>query len=202
MLAIINNFYKFEKTLKKIKMKNLLKIFTLVLISFLAFSCSDEGNKNLSSTSISKIIEVTPEFSSLKEALDITGLTSTFEAAGDYTVFAPTNDAMGAVLGGLTVAEFDTANPGVLANVLKYHVLGARVLSTDLTDGQVAATLLQGQNITVSLTPNAYYPEYDNDLGDYEQTSIFINSSRVFARDVKCSNGIIHVIDSVLLPSS
>ena len=182
-------------------MKNLLRNFTLVVISFLAFSCGEEENKNLPSTSIAKIIEVTPEFSKLKEALEITGLTSTFEESGDFTVFVPTNDAFDAVLGGLTVEEYDTANPGVLETVLKYHVLGARVLSTDLTDGQEAATL-QGQNITVDLVPNTYFPDFDADLGDYEETSIYINSARVFARDIKCSNGIIHVIDNVLLPSS
>ena len=182
-------------------MKNLLRNFTLVVISFLAFSCGEEENKNLPSTSIAKIIEVTPEFSNLKEALEITGLTSTFEESGDFTVFVPTNDAFAAVLGGLTVEEFNTANPGVLEIVLKYHVLGARVLSSDLSDGQ-AATLLQDQNISVTLSPNAYYPAYDEVLKDFEQTSIFINSARVFARDVKCSNGIIHVIDAVLLPAS
>ena len=53
-----------------------------------------------------------------------------------------------------------------------------------------------------TLSPNAFYPEYDTDLGDFEETSVFINSSRVYARDVKCSNGIIHVIDAVLLPAS
>lgn len=182
-------------------MKNLLRNFTLVAISFLAFSCGEEENKNLPSTSIAKIIAVTPEFSSLKEALDITGLTSTFEESGDFTLFVPDNDAFAAVLGGLTVEEFDTANPGVLEEVLKYHVLGARVLSTDLTDGQEAATL-QGQNITVDLVPNIYFPEFDTDLGAYEETSVYINNARVFARDVKCSNGIIHVIDTVLLPAS
>jgi uncharacterized surface protein with fasciclin (FAS1) repeats len=133
-------------------MKNLLRNFTLVVISFLAFSCGEEENKNLPSTSIAKIIEVTPEFSNLKEALEITGLTSTFEESGDFTVFVPTNDAFAAVLGVLTVEEFDTANPGVLETVLKYHVLGARVLSSDLSDGQEAATLLEGQNITVTLS--------------------------------------------------
>ena len=183
-------------------MKNLTRNFILVILtSFLAFSCEDEKNKDLPSTSIAKIIAVTPEFSSLKEALDVTGLTTTFEEAGDYTVFVPNNDAFAAVLGSLTVEEFNDANPGVLADVLKYHVLTSRVLSTDLSDAQVVPTFL-GQNVTVNLEPNAFYPEYDNDLGDFERTSIFINDSRVFARDVKCSNGIIHVIDTVLLPPS
>ena len=182
-------------------MKNLLRNFTLVVISFLAFSCGEEENKNLPSTSIAKIIEVTPEFSKLKEALEITGLTSTFEESGDFTVFVPTNDAFAAVLGGLTVEEFETANPGVLETGLKSVRPSKLNFLKDLSDGQEAATL-QGQNITVTLSPNAFYPEYDTDLGDFEETSVFINSSRVYARDVKCSNGIIHVIDAVLLPAS
>lgn len=182
-------------------MRNLIKGIALVALVFSAFSCSKDEPKDFQTSSIAKIIEVTPEFSSLKEALEVTGLTATFEGAGNYTVFAPTNDAIDAVLGGLTITEFNTANPGLLEAVLKYHVLGARVLSTDLTDGQEAATL-QGQNITVDLVPNTYFPDFDPDLLDYEETSIYINSARVFARDVKCSNGVIHVIDSVLLPSS
>jgi len=183
-------------------MRNFIKSIALVALVFTAFSCSKDEAKDFETTSIAKIAEITPEFSLFKEALQVTGLKSTFEAAGNYTVFVPTNDAISAVLGGLTVAEFNTANPGLLEAVLKYHVIAnAGVLSKDLTDGQVVTTL-QGQNITVTLEPNSYFPDFDPDLSDYEQTSIFINSARVFARDVKCTNGVIHVIDSVLLPSS
>jgi uncharacterized surface protein with fasciclin (FAS1) repeats len=182
-------------------MKNLLRNFTLVVISFLAFSCEEEENKNLSSTSIAKIIEVTPEFSSLKEALDITGLTSTFEGSGDFTLFVPTNDAFAAILGGLTVEEYHAAYPCSLEKILKYHVLGSRVMSTALTDGQMATTLL-GEDVKIMLETNPNFPEIDPDLGVVEEKSIFINESRVFARDVNCSNGIIHVIDAVLQPKT
>ena len=183
-------------------MKNLIKSITLLLLIITTLSCSEDANRELKTKSIAEIVALTPEFSTLKEALDLTGLTSTFEAVGDYTVFAPTNDAFAAELGGLTVTEFDAANPGILANVLKYHVLTSRVLSKDLTNGQVVPSLL-GPNVTFNLAPNAYYPNYDVDLGSYEQTSIYINdAARVFARDVKCTNGIIHVIDTVLLPPS
>jgi hypothetical protein len=183
-------------------MRNLIKGIALVALVFTAFSCSKDEPKDFQTSSIAKMAEITPEFSSFKEALEVTGLTSTFEDAGNYTVFVPTNDAFDAVLGGLTVAEFDAANPGVLEQVLKYHVLGARVLSTDLSDGQEAETLLTGQKITVTLSSNAYFPAYDPDLLDYEETSIYINLARVFARDVKCSNGVIHVIDTVLMPTA
>lgn len=182
-------------------MKNLVRNFTLILVTLVAVSCGKEENKDLEPTSIAKIVAVTPQFSTLKEALDITGLTSTFEQAGNYTVFAPTNTAFDSVLGGLTLEQFVAANPpGLLETVLKYHVLGAKVLSTDLVDSQDAATL-QGQNITITLEPNFFYPEFDVDLGAYEEKSIYVNgSTRVFARDIKCSNGVIHVINDVLIP--
>jgi uncharacterized surface protein with fasciclin (FAS1) repeats len=183
-------------------MRNLIKGIALLALVFTAFSCSKDEPKDFQTSSIAKIAEITPEFSSFKEALEVTGLTATFEDAGNYTVFVPTNDAFDAVLAGLTVTEFNTANPGLLETVLKYHVIGARVLSKDLSNGQVAETLLTGQNLTVTLSPNTYFPDFDPDLSDYEETSIYINLARVFARDVKCSNGIIHVIDTVLLPSS
>jgi len=183
-------------------MRNLIKGITLVLLVFTAFSCSKDEPKDFQTSSISKMAEITPGFSNFNEALEVTGLKSTFEDAGNYTVFVPTNAAFATVLGGLSVEDFNTANPGLLETVLKYHVVAnAGVLSKDLTNNQTVATL-QGQNITVTLTPNAFFPDFDTDLYDYEETSIFINSARVFARDVKCTNGIIHVIDSVLLPSS
>ncbi len=181
-------------------MKNLLRNFTLVVISFLAFSCTEDESKELASTSISKIVAATPEFSSFKEALDVTGMTAMLDEAGTYTVFVPNDDAFAAVLGGLTVTEFNDANPGVLANVLKYHIVNSDVQSKDITDGQVASTSL-GQDVTFTLEANPYYPEYDIDLMGIEETSIYVNEARVFARDAKATNGTIHVINAVLTPA-
>lgn len=180
-------------------MKNLLKNFTLLLVTVLVVSCGKEENKYLEPTSIAKIVAVTPKFSKLKEALEITGLTSTFDEPGSYTLFAPSDTAFDAVLNGLTIEQFDTANPGVLEAVLKYHVLGANVMSTDLSDGQVAATL-NGDDISITIEDNEYFPEYDPVLGAYEEKSVYVNGNRVLARDIKCSNGTIHEIESVLLP--
>lgn len=184
-------------------MKNLIKSITLMALVITAFSCSDEADKNISTPTIAEVAEFSSNLKSFNKALEVTGLKSTFEAAGNYTVFVPTDAAFAGVLGGLTVEEFNTANPGLLETVLKYHVIAnAKVLSSDLTNNQSVATL-QGQNITITLTPNAYFPEIDPDLFDYEENSIFVNSSsRVFARDVNCTNGVIHIIDSVLLPGS
>ena len=183
-------------------MKNLLRNITLVAISFLAFSCTnDQASKDLPSTTIAKLVAVTPNLSSFSKALEITGMTSMLDGQGDYTVFAPTDNAFSVALGGQTVEDFDAANPGVLADILKNHIVNSKLLTKNLTDGQVITTSL-GQTVQVSLAPNIYYPDYDVDLGDFEQTSIFLNTnSRVYARDAKASNGTIDVIDTVLVPA-
>ena len=190
-------------------MKNLTKIITLFLLVITTFSCSDNVNQQLGKKSIADIIAVTPDFSSLKEALDITGLTSTFQAAGDYTVFAPNNTAFASVLGGLSVADFNTAYPGVLANVLKYHVLTSKALSTSFTNNMMVTTLL-GKNFKVIITPNTdplslYYTNNVITLNnlDIDPMSATPNTqftANVIARDVQCTNGIIHPIDAVMIP--
>ncbi len=189
------------KLLKKLKMKNLMRNFTLVVISFLAFSCSDDELKELAPTSISKMVAATPEFSSFSEALDVTGMSAMLDAEGTYTVFVPNDDAFAGILGGLTVQEFYDADPAALENIVKYHIVNSEVSASSLTDDQVIATSL-GQNITINLEANPYYPEYDIDLGAVEQTSIYVNEARIFARDSKASNGTVHVINSVLTPGS
>ncbi len=182
-------------------MKKLLKSITLLTLIFAAVSCSSDSPKAFEKVSISKIAEITPEFSSFNEALQVTGLKSTLDGSGNFTVFVPTDDAFAAILGGLTVTEFNDANPGALEQILKYHVVNSEILTKDLTDGQTISTAA-GQDITIGLEANTYYPEYDDTLGGVEQTSIFVNSSaRVYARDVKCTNGSINVIDAVLTPA-
>jgi uncharacterized surface protein with fasciclin (FAS1) repeats len=191
-------------------MKNYMKKIAVVLVTFMAISCStDSEQKQLESSSIARIAAATPELSSFVKALEITGLTATFEAQGNYTVFIPTNTAFTSLLSTLGVASLEQVDPAVLADVLKYHVLTTRVRSTDLSNGATAATLL-GPNITVTITPNTSFPEADPDLSIdngsndlyTEEASIFINeTSRVFSRDIECSNGVIHVIKEVLLPS-
>lgn len=189
-------------------MKNLLRNLTLVVISVFTFSCDDPkaDTHDLAPTSIAKLLAAdatgqSPKYSSFNEALIITGMDSMLDQAGTYTVLAPNDYAFADVLGGLSVEAYDLANPGVLEAIVKNHIINSKIASKDLTDGQVIPTSL-GQNITVDLQDNAYYPEYDSDLGTFEQTSIFLNDARVFARDVPASNGTINEINKVLVPSS
>lgn len=125
-----------------------------------------------------------PDFSILVAALQTVGLDDDLAAAGPFTVFAPTNAAFEALLAELDIsAENLLAHPR-LVDVLLYHVLGAKVLSTDLSDGMTASTLF-GETILV-------------DLDD----GVKINASNVTAADIEATNGVIHVIDKVLMPDS
>ena len=124
------------------------------------------------------------DFSMLVSLLQQAELVSVLQGEGPFTVFAPTNAAFEALLDGLGVTpEALMAQPD-LSKVLLYHVLSGKVMSTDLQDGMTAPTV-NGENITV-------------DLSD----GVKINESVVSAADIQASNGVVHVIDSVLVPSN
>ena len=188
-------FFIFGK-IKLNLMKNFMKKITLVALAFIAFSCSsDIEEKNIKSVSIAEIAKITPELSTLVAALEITGLTETFEAQGDYTVFAPDNAAFTSLLTSLGYTQLSEVPVPLLTDVLKYHVLSSRVLSSSLTDGQTAATL-QGQNITINIDTVANVTTVS--ITDANTTTA---DSEIGARDIRCTNGIIHRINKVLLPN-
>ncbi|MEO1258856.1 MAG: fasciclin domain-containing protein [Bacteroidota bacterium] len=129
------------------------------------------------------VVVNSPNHTTLETAVIAAGLADDLSGAGPFTVFAPTDDAFNALpAGALDALLMDPT--GALAQVLLYHVLGAEVLSTDLSDGQMAATL-QGANITVMIDGN---------------NNVFINNAQVTAADIRTDNGVVHVIDAVLLP--
>lgn len=129
------------------------------------------------------------DFSSLVAALAKANLASTFMKEGEYTVFAPTNDAFGSFLSSLGVS-FDDLSAEDLSPILFYHVIGSRAMSGDLETGYLN-TLYQA----IDGFPVSMLVEVDN--------GVKINgSTMVTAADVETSNGIIHVIDAVLTPTS
>jgi uncharacterized surface protein with fasciclin (FAS1) repeats len=128
-----------------------------------------------------------PDFSILVEAVVAAGLAPTLSGAGPFTVFAPTNAAFAALLGELGVTKDQLlANTSLLTAVLTYHVIGARVLKADVVPGVQPATV-QGETFSVSPT--------------LAITDRRARTSNIVATDVMTSNGIIHVIDHVILPS-
>ena len=134
--------------------------------------------------SVVEIIVNSPDHTILESAVIAAELADDLSEDGPFTVFAPTDAAFQALPAGV-LDELLLDPTGELAQILLYHVLGAEVLSTDLTDGQTAMTL-QGDDITVTINANG----------------VFINDAQVTMADIMASNGVVHVIDAVLLPTT
>ncbi len=130
------------------------------------------------------IIVNSPDHDTLEDAVIAAELADDLSGPGPFTVFAPTDAAFAALPAGVLDALLLDPT-GDLAQILLYHVLGAEVLSTDLTDGQMATTL-QGEDITVTINGS----------------DVFINQAQVTGADLLADNGVVHVIDAVLLPPS
>lgn len=131
-------------------------------------------------------------FTSLVGALTKTGqpnFVSILSGTGPFTVFAPTNDAFTAFNTELAqggIAGVSTAN---LTKVLQYHVVSGNILAASLTEGQIVNTLQTPQTFTVQLAGGAKIKDVNNRI------------STIVATDVQCSNGVIHVLNKVLLPT-
>lgn len=126
----------------------------------------------------------TESLSTLVTAVKAAGLVETLSSDANFTVFAPTNEAFANLPEGVLETLLKPENKEKLVAVLTYHVVAGKVMSTDLEDGMTANTV-QGDEIEVS-------------LGEGVQ----INDANVAAADIKASNGVVHVIDKVILPPS
>lgn len=136
---------------------------------------------------IVQIAASNPDFSILVSALSKPELADLLAAANDptsdLTVFAPNNAAFNATLEALGKESIDDLPVGLLREIVMYHIVGGAVMSSELTNGDVP-TLLEGESVTVDITDG-----------------VMIDNSKVIAADIKAINGVIHVVDGVLLPS-
>lgn len=139
----------------------------------------------MASPTIAEIAAGDDNFSTLVAALDAAGLVETMaDADAEFTVFAPTNDAFEAAFSALGITAEDLlADTEALTNILLYHVVEGAVTS-DVVVTLDSATTLQGSDVMIKV-----------DMGN-----VYINESKVVQADIEASNGVIHVIDSVLLP--
>lgn len=127
-----------------------------------------------------------PNFTYLVAAVKRAGLVNALSGPGPLTVFAPTNQAF-IDAGFTTIASIEAAMPADLVPILTYHVVAGRVFSSDLTNGQMV-TMLSGGKTTFSLTNGPQIDGKNSAPSDIVQT------------DIVAANGVIHVIDRVLLP--
>lgn len=175
-------------------MKKFIKFFkpvtAIMLLGIFVFaSCENEDDKAPveEMKSIVEIASSDNNFSTLVAALTKANLVSALQANGPFTVFAPTNEAFADLLADLGVSSLDDLSAETLAPILLYHVVSGKVLSTDLTNGYVNTLSAGPEQTAISLQVNA-------------DEVILNGSSEVTSADILATNGVIHVIDKVLLP--
>jgi len=152
------------------------KLLTLLLV----FSTLTITNAQ----TIWEIVQNSNDHNTLEVAVELAGLEGALDAPGSLTLFAPTDAAFDALPA--EVLDAVLADPsGLLTDILLYHVVGAAALSTDLSDGQEITTLL-GADVVVTINMDG----------------VFINNAQVIVADIIADNGVVHVIDAVLIPAS
>ena len=153
---------------------------------------SDQNNETTTPVEQEKdVVETaiaTESLSTLVAAVKAAGLVETLQGEGPFTVFAPTNAAFEKLPAGTLDTLLMPENKEQLASLLKYHVVSGEVLSTDLTNGQTVTTL-NGNTLTVEINGEGVY------LVDATGSRAMVSQP-----DVTTSNGVVHVIDSVVMP--
>ena len=147
-----------------------------------------ENTANTPKGTIVVVASDTPSLSTLVTAVKAANLVDTLQSAGPFTVFAPTNAAFEALPAGTLDNLLKPENVDQLKSILTYHVVSGEVMAADLKDGQVLTTV-QGGTLTVSIMDGKVY------LTDATGNKVMVEKA-----DVNADNGIVHVIDGVLLP--
>jgi uncharacterized surface protein with fasciclin (FAS1) repeats len=156
----------------------------LLLAGMLALSAIAFAQDTMSKTVV-EIAAGNKDFSTLVAAVKAAGLVETLSDKGPFTVFAPTNDAFAKLPKGTVEELLKPENKEKLAAILTYHVVAGKVMAADAIklDGKNAKTV-NGQEIAIKV----------------KEGKVMINDATVTAADIVGSNGVIHVIDTVLLP--
>jgi uncharacterized surface protein with fasciclin (FAS1) repeats len=171
--------------------KNIITIITAV--STMAFSTAFANHhsgygENKEKSNTGNIVETAVaagSFETLVAAAQAAGLVEALSGEGPFTVFAPTDEAFAALPEGTVAALLLEENRDQLIAILTYHVVPGKVKAADVA-GLDSATTLQGQDITITV----------------EDETVRIDGATVVKTDVRASNGVIHVIDAVILPSA
>lgn len=167
--------------MKVIKTLGLITVATL-LLAFAPFN-NQPNNSDLNESDIVELASQTEALSTLVAAIEAAGLVETLKSDGPFTVFAPTNEAFAALPDGTLESLLMEENRDQLIQILTYHVVPGKVMSSDLSDGMTAATV-EGSDVSISVS-------------DY---GVSVDDASVVQADIEASNGVVHVIDAVILP--
>ncbi len=165
-------------------MKKLLS-FALMVAFFAtsAFTLNNDATTKNADADIVDLAIQTEFLSTLVAAVKAGDLVDVLKGDGPFTVFAPTNEAFAKLPAGTVETLLKPENKDKLVQVLTYHVVAGKVYSKDLSDGMTAATV-QGKDIKITL----------------KDGKAMVNNATVTTADIEASNGVVHVIDTVILP--
>ncbi len=160
-------------------MKTILKSMTAAAVALLvSFNVSAMGSKDIVDTASSA-----GSFNTLVTAVKAAGLAETLKGKGPFTVFAPTDEAFAKLPKGTLESLLKPENKAQLAAILTYHVIPGKVMAADISGKTLKVATVQGSKIDIDAT-----------------YGVKINNAKVVTADVGASNGVIHVIDTVILP--
>lgn len=169
-------------------MKTLKSLLIVLMLGSIIYAGNTEAQKAMKmkpSTDIVDIAVATDFLSTLVAAVKAGDLVATLKSDGPFTVFAPTNDAFAALPAGTLDMLLNPENKDKLVKILTYHVVPGIVKSTDLKNGMKAKTV-EGSDITIELS----------------KSGAKVNNANITSADIMASNGVVHVIDKVIMPSS
>jgi uncharacterized surface protein with fasciclin (FAS1) repeats len=164
------------------KLLTTLSSAALLLLSPFAFAHDHKGDAK--AQTIVEIAASNPDFSTLVTAVKAAGLVDTLNSAGPFTVFAPTNDAFAKLPAGTLESLLKPENKDQLTAILTYHVVAGSVKAADVVKLDTAKTV-QGTDVDITV----------------EGSSVKVDAANVVKTDIVAGNGVIHVIDSVILPN-
>lgn len=159
---------------------SVLLLFALCGVSFA--SAAQTTTATAANQTIVQLAQANPNLSTLVTAVQAAGLVETLSGAGPFTVFAPTNDAFDALPPGTLDALL--GNQSELANVLTYHVVPGSLLATQVAS-MPSLTTVQGQPLAVTVQSSG---------------GVRVDGATIVQTDIRASNGVIHVIDAVMIP--
>jgi len=157
--------------------RTFLALTSAAALSTASFAFADGHSKDIVDTAVDA-----GSFTTLVAAVQAAGLVDTLKGEGPFTVFAPTDDAFAALPEGTVETLLKPENKDQLVSILTYHVIAGKVMSGDLSNNLVAATV-QGGDVKIMT-----------------EGGVTVNGANITAADIETSNGVIHVIDAVILP--
>jgi uncharacterized surface protein with fasciclin (FAS1) repeats len=144
------------------------------------FTAAQAGSKDIVDTAVSA-----GKFNTLVAAVKAAGLVDTLKGNGPFTVFAPTDEAFAKLPKGTVESLLKPENKGNLVKILTYHVVPGKIMSSAIAGKKAEVATVEGSKLSVDAT-----------------NGVMVDNAKVVTADVAASNGVIHIIDTVVMPKS